>query len=645
MVHKEEPGRVAREIDVFCPSHGLSFTVRAASHIACGRNGHELDNAFPRGAFWEYCCDCQTFVLCEIVKERKADDVCPSCTRQFSRRYVCGRCHVMTCESDTAARRKQYSFKESGDPPPVCPGCLESTAAALAHGCEDFGVAFITPRRECPFCHGSVEPAAKPQAPVSDEPKSPPPADAPRCPSCKAPIKPHFKFCKKCRTPLHPTPGAPGVGGAGGGEHPAAARTPSGAAQDMTVKDLPPVLAPTHERASDEPSGRELPINMKVVAVVAGMIVLLGALLVGASYRTTSAPSTETQLASAIARGNLISPPGESAQFYYNRLKSEGAGADTLKRYASQLVPALKARPYKMLEDFALPGSSDPSPFEWEEAGRLLTWAAELAPDDKPIAAKAAYCTGRASYVRQQTDAALELWGRSNQLDSTWPLPPNGVGLIYNERRQYATARPYLLEAIRRDPKWAVPYNNMGTSYFYEKNYDEAAGYYEKAASLAPQWARPHAWLGDIAYERKDFCTARQEYQSALDLATPGMSSWNPQRIESKRDSAAAKCTQSQYAPRRIEFGVGGTTASLRGSTSGTDAYVISAGAGQTMTISLTTEGAGATVRVLDAGMNHLGEGAWWQGTLPHRGDYNIQVTAAGGTSTYTLRITIPPLG
>jgi tetratricopeptide (TPR) repeat protein len=382
-----------------------------------------------------------------------------------------------------------------------------------------------------------------------------------------------------------------------------------------------------------------------VVAVVAGMIVLLGAILVGASYRTTSAPSTETQLASAIARGNLISPPGESAQFYYNRLKSEGAGADILKRYSAQLVPALKARPYKMLEDFAVPGSSDSSPSEWEETGRLLTWAAELAPDDKPLAARAAYCTGRASYMRQQTDAALELWGRANQMDSTWPLPPNGVGLIYNERRQYATARPYLLEAIRRDPKWAVPYNNLGTSYFYEKNYNEAASYYEKAASLAPQWARPHAWLGDIAYERKDFCTAQQEYQSALDLATPGMSSWNPQRIESKRDSAAAKCTQSQYAPRRIEFGVGGTTASLRGSTSGTDAYVISAGAGQTMTVSLTTEGAVATLRVLDTGMNQLGEGAWWQGTLPYKGDYNIQVTAAGGTFTYTLRVTIPPLG
>ena len=639
MVHKEEPGRAAREIDVFCPSHSLSFTVRAASNVACGRNGHELDNAFPRGAFWEYCCDCQTFVHCQVIKERKADDVCPSCTRQFARRYVCSRCKVMTCESDTAARRKQFSFGESGDPPPICPGCLEPTAAALVHNCEDFGFAFITPRRQCPFCHESVTPAAKPQVPARDEPK-PASAAGPRCPNCNSPVKPHFRFCKKCRAPLRPTPVAPDGAGAGGGE-PAAADTPPGAAKDTTVEAAPPVPSLAHERTNDEPSGKGPSINKRVVAVVAGIIVLLGAVLFGSSYRATSAPSTETHLTSAIARGNLISPPDESAQFYYNRLKSEGAGHDTLKRYVAQLVPALKARPYKMLEDFAAPGSSDSSPSEWEEAGRLLTWATELAPDDKPLAARAAYCTGRTYYTRQQADAALEPWARANQLDSTWPLPPNGVGLIYNERRQYATARPYLLEAIRRDPKWAVPYNNMGTSYFYEKNYDEAAGYYKKAASLAPQWARPHAWLGDIAYERKDFCTAQQEYQSALDLATPGMSNWNPQRIENKRDSAAAKCSQSQYAPRRIEFGAGGTTASLRGSTSGTDAYVISAGAGQTMTVSLTTEGAGTTLR----GMKPLGEGTWWQGTLPYKGDYNIQVSAAGGTSTYTLRVTIPPLG
>ncbi|MBA3240599.1 MAG: tetratricopeptide repeat protein, partial [Acidobacteria bacterium] len=225
--------------------------------------------------------------------------------------------------------------------------------------------------------------------------------------------------------------------------------------------------------------------------------------------------------------------------------------------------------------------------------------------------------------------------------------------LIYNERKQYATARQYLREAIRRNPDWAVPYNNMGTSYFYEKSYDQAADHYQKAAALAPQWARPHAWLGDIAYERKDFCAAQQEYQSALDLATPGMSNWNPQRIQSKRDGAAAKCSQASAAdssPRRIEFGAGGTTATVRGSTSGTDAYVIGAGAGQTMSVSLFAEAGNVTLQVLDANMNPLGatdrEVSEWSGTLTYSGEYNIRVTATTvGTAAYTLRVTIPPLG
>ncbi len=43
--------------------------------------------------------------------------------------------------------------------------------------------------------------------------------------------------------------------------------------------------------------------------------------------------------------------------------------------------------------------------------------------------------------------------------------------------------------------------------------------------------------------------------------------------------------------------------------------------------------------------MNQLGEGTRWEGTLPHKGDYNILIVAAGGTSTYTLLVSIPPLG
>ncbi|MBA3240545.1 MAG: hypothetical protein H0T60_04890, partial [Acidobacteria bacterium] len=350
MTHTDKTGADVgvREIDVYCPAHSLSFSVRAASHIACGRNGHELDHAFPRGVFWEYCCDCQTFAHCEIAKERKADESCPSCSRQFARRYVCDKCHVITCESDAPARRKLFSFGAAGAPPPTCPGCLAPTGASpLRHDCEDFGFTFLTTRKECPFCRDPVGAQAKAESAAQPQPvQQPPAAAALSCPNCSATVKAHFKFCKKCRTPLQTQAAAPAA------VEVRAAPSPDGFSS-APVHDTPPPFATAtgHEPKAGDPTEQRPSQNKKIIAGVAAVVAIVGALLVGAAYRaSSSAYSTEGKLANAIARGNLISPSGESAQYYYNQLKSEGARADTLSRYSAQLLPALTTRPYKMLE-------------------------------------------------------------------------------------------------------------------------------------------------------------------------------------------------------------------------------------------------------------------------------------------------------
>ncbi len=655
-----------RAIDVLCTAHNLSFNVPAASRIVCEHNGHELDDAFPRGTYWEYCCDCQTFVHCDIAKERKADEACPSCTRQFARRFVCAKCHIITCESDAPARRKAFSFSTTGGPPPTCPGCLTpTTGTAFSHECVDFGFTFSTARKACPFCQEAIPAPGKTEAPTPPQQTyqpapghmdelAPPPAVSPfalYCAACHAPLKPHFKFCKKCRAPVQtqPTVVAPNPARAGESVAPVVGSSAPYIVQDTASPDL---LLPAFDSVPKGLSPPEAWKNKKVMAVAAVIVVIGGALLIGAAYRAASSGySTEGKLANAIAKGNLVSPAGESAQDYYNQLKSEGASAATLSRFSAQLVPALTAHPYKVLAAFTLVGTNEPSPTEWDEAGKLLAWASALAPNDKPLAAKAAYCAGRSAYTRQQSDTALELWTRANELDGAWAVPPNGIGLIYNERKQYATARQFLTEAMRRDPQWAAPYNNMGTSYFYEKDYDDAKNYYQQARDRAPQWARPHAWLGDIAFEHGDFCDAQQEYKTALDLATPSMTSWNPQRIQSKLERAAAKCGQAkgeEANPQRIHFSAGSVTASVSGSTSATAAYVISVRANQTMSVALNADTNNATLQVLDSALNQLRASAnsstSWTGTLPYTGDYNIQVIASGGTANYTLQVTIPPL-
>lgn len=210
----------------------------------------------------------------------------------------------------------------------------------------------------------------------------------------------------------------------------------------------------------------------------------------------------------------------------------------TLAGYNEQLPPKLTERPQTMLNEAAEPGSTDPTPEEWEEAGKKLNWASDIKNGDTVLTARALYCTGRAAFLNKQEDAALTAWRRATDMDKSWALPANGVGLLYNIRKDYASARPYLLEAIRRQPGWAFPYNNLGTSYYYERNYDQAEEYYNQAVSRSTHWARPHAWLGDIAMHKKDYNRAITEFESVLAVDAVGTSSIDLNIIRARLEQA-----------------------------------------------------------------------------------------------------------
>jgi tetratricopeptide (TPR) repeat protein len=149
-----------------------------------------------------------------------------------------------------------------------------------------------------------------------------------------------------------------------------------------------------------------------------------------------------------------------------------------------------------------------------------------------------AYCEGRLAFLSKDEDQAIAAWTRSAEADKAWPLPINGIGLIYSARRNYSTARSYYFDAVRRDQNWAYPYNNLGTSYYMEKNYSDAKSYYQKAVQLAPQWARPHSWLGDIAMKEGDYSTAIQEFSLVLDQNATGTKNMDLDKIRKQLDLA-----------------------------------------------------------------------------------------------------------
>lgn len=347
------------------------------------------------------------------------------------------------------------------------------------------------------------------------------------CPRCGSKRLPADHFCGGCGYSYPQT--APAAS--------EATPTPKPALRVNAADDLlytQETIVPS-EVAAPRPRRTGLIIGVLAVAAV-GLIVLVLAL--------NAPPSVERKLEAAISRGNLLSPPGDSAYSYYQQLKSSGASRQTLGRFEERLWPLITNGPKQMLVEFAKPGTPEPSVSEWQEATQLLSWAGEMRPGDGSVAARASYCQGRIAYLADRKEDAMREWKKALDLDKSWAVAANGVGLLYNERREYNTARPHLTEATQRDPNWAVPYNNLGTSFYYQKRYDEAEPFYRKAVELAPNWARPHAWLGDIAKLRRDYARAIEEYEAVLSSSAVGTSNMDLPTIRRRLDEVRQLAAQ-----------------------------------------------------------------------------------------------------
>jgi len=289
-----------------------------------------------------------------------------------------------------------------------------------------------------------------------------------------------------------------------------------------------------------------------VVAGIIGLLVLVG-IAVSVSHSSNSnssyaAETTEGKLTNAIAQNNLITPSGASAYDYYQQLKREGASTSKLTGYTEQLLPKLTDRPQSLLNNLYEPGGTDGDISDWQEAAKLLAWASELKPNDTTLAAQAMYCAGRVAFLSKSYDEALRKLQSARDLDRSWPVPLNNLGLVYSDMKQYDTARTYFNEAVKLDPQWAVPYNNLGSSYMRSNDLTTAVGYYNEAVQHAPRWGRPHAWLGDIAMKQNNYQRAADEYKAALDLIPPGTPGWDLGKMQQKYEEALAKAQQGGYS-------------------------------------------------------------------------------------------------
>ena len=191
-----------RKIKVYCPEHQATCEVTAKPHIVCTIEEHALSNDFPQGEFWEFCADCQTFLPTRLAVGVRAAAVCPNCSREPARHFLCEHCHIETFESDEPARGKTYHLKAEKGIEPNCPGCQipAENKNINTHSCPQIEARILTSRSICPFC---LEPVIKAndvsnglsnKNRVSQEPG--------KCSQCGALNPPHAVFCGKCQNQI-----------------------------------------------------------------------------------------------------------------------------------------------------------------------------------------------------------------------------------------------------------------------------------------------------------------------------------------------------------------------------------------------------------------------------------------------------------
>lgn len=275
---------------------------------------------------------------------------------------------------------------------------------------------------------------------------------------------------------------------------------------------------------------------------------LLGVAVVGAILWFANQPNPlEAKLDKAISNNKLLEPAGDNAYEYYHQLKKEGVDEKVLKKFDDRIFPLLTTKPDEIIKTVVEIGTTEKDVNKWQDAAKMLEWASEMRPFDSQISAKAAFCKGRVSYLKENTDAALEDWKKSADLDKKWAIPMNGIGLIYNERQKWEEGKKWFRQAIERDGNWAIPFNNLGTAHYNQKQYEEAAKFYRKAVEISPRWARPHAWLGSIGEETSDYQLCISEFEIVLAPEAMGASELDLPKIRNKKKKCEENLAAANY--------------------------------------------------------------------------------------------------
>ena len=121
----------------------------------------------------------------------------------------------------------------------------------------------------------------------------------------------------------------------------------------------------------------------------------------------------------------------------------------------------------------------------------LYRQAVPLAADQR---AATHFNLGQVYWRSNELAAALEQFEAALALDSTYAEASHNIGVLHSLQGQHASARPFLLGAVRHKPDYALAFENLGNNSLALGEYSEAVAAFRRA--LALDKGRPSALDG-----------------------------------------------------------------------------------------------------------------------------------------------------
>ncbi len=237
----------------------------------------------------------------------------------------------------------------------------------------------------------------------------------------------------------------------------------------------------------------------------------------------------------ALKKGNLLSPEGKAAAFFYGALYSDTTFIPLRGIIDEMLTVALmdsvqQAIMAYLKTDPAELAQRDRFDQKYARFPEYLRRAAEiLGPKDsryRQTLAKQYYFEGL--YLRmlgQQSpgrDSFYQLarvkQEKALELESHAAFIHNELGLLLPELGDMNAGMAHLQKAITLSPTWAIPYNNLAVEWKKLDSLEHAKSCYLKAVALKPDFSSAFANLGNLFVQLEQPDSAETMYLKAIEL-------------------------------------------------------------------------------------------------------------------------------